>query len=71
MDPNSGDIIVSRQVEALTTYIVNISAQDEGGLSTITQIILRINDTNNNRWRSPGTNARRWSSPTFPLMISP
>ena len=49
MDPNSGDIIVSRQVEALTTYIVNISAQDEGGLSTITQIILRINDTNNNR----------------------
>ena len=51
VDPNSGDIIVSRQVEALTTYIVNISAQDEGGLSTITQIILRINDTNNNRWR--------------------
>ena len=49
MDPSSGDIIVSRQVEALTTYIVNISAQDEGGLSTITQIILRINDTNNNR----------------------
>ena len=37
------------QVEALTTYILNISAQDEGGLSTITQIILRINDTNNNR----------------------
>ena len=71
MDPSSGDIIVSRQVEALTTYIVNISAQDEGGLSTITQIILRINDTNNNRWRSPGTTTRRWSSPTFPLMISP
>ena len=65
VDPSSGDIIVSRQVEALTTYIVNISAQDEGGLSTITQIILRINDTNNNRWRLP------WSSPTFPLMISP
>ena len=37
------------QVEALTTYILNISAQDEGGLSTITQIILRVNDTNNNR----------------------
>ena len=55
MDPSSGDIIVSRQVEALTTYIVNISAQDEGGLSTITQIILRINDTNNNRWRLPST----------------
>ena len=51
VDATSGDIIVSRQVEALTTYIVNISAQDEGGLSTITQIILRINDTNNNRWR--------------------
>ena len=50
VDANSGDIIVSRQVEALTTYILNISAQDEGGLSTITQIILRINDTNNNRW---------------------
>ena len=55
VDATSGDIIVSRQVEALTTYIVNISAQDEGGLSTITQIILRINDTNNNRWRLPGT----------------
>ena len=50
VDATSGDIIVSRQVEALTTYILNISAQDEGGLSTITQIILRINDTNNNRW---------------------
>ena len=50
VDPTSGDILVSRQVEALTTYILNISAQDEGGLSTITQIILRINDTNNNRW---------------------
>ena len=49
VDASSGDIIVSRQVEALTTYILNISAQDEGGLSTITQIILRINDTNNNR----------------------
>ena len=50
VDATSGDIIVGRQVEALTTYILNISAQDEGGLSTITQIILRINDTNNNRW---------------------
>ena len=50
VDPVSGDILVSRQVEALTTYILNISAQDEGGLSTITQIILRINDTNNNRF---------------------
>ena len=49
VDPDSGDILVSRQVEALTTYVLNISAQDEGGLSTITQIILRINDTNNNR----------------------
>ena len=52
MDPTSGDILVSRQVEALTTYILNISAQDEGGLSTITQIILRINDTNNNRFHT-------------------
>ena len=49
VEQSSGDIIVNRQVEALTTYILNISAQDEGGLSTITQIILRINDTNNNR----------------------
>ena len=49
VEETSGDILVKRQVEAKTSYILNISAQDEGGLSTITQIILRVNDINNNR----------------------
>ena len=49
VEETSGDILVKRQVEAKTSYILNISAQDEGGLSTITQIILRVNDINNNK----------------------
>ena len=49
VEETSGDIMVKRQVEAKTSYVLNISAQDEGGLSTITQIILRVNDINNNK----------------------
>lgn len=49
VEETSGDILVKRQVEAKTSYILNISAQDEGGLSTVTQIILRVNDINNNK----------------------
>ena len=49
VEETTGDILVKRQVEAKTSYILNISAQDEGGLSTITQIILRVNDINNNK----------------------
>ena len=49
VEESTGDIMVKRQVEAKTRYVLNISAQDEGGLSTITQIILRVNDINNNK----------------------